>query len=293
MTQETGDARILVGVDGSKTSDQAVDWAAEEARQRGATLRVVHVFPADSRGAIRDRSVWAAGQRLVSAAADRARQRLGSTAVVAELLEGPPAEALVTESQRSSLVVVGSRGHGGFAALLLGSTSVDLASHAACPVAVIRGPGSETTAPVGTADSPMVVGVDDSPGAERALEYTFARASERAAPVVAVAAWQLPTSFSAYAASELLRTDSGELERKVQDRLDRVLAPLQERYPAVDVERRAVSAHPITALVDASGEDAQCVVVGSRGRGNLKGMLLGSISQGVLRHAQSPVIVVR
>lgn len=294
MTQQAHDASVVVGVDGSEASHRAVDWAAREARQRGATLRVVHVLPADSRALGRDRSaVRTAAERLLDSSADRARQLLGDAAVAQELLDGPPAEALVNESQHASLVVAGHRGHGGFATMLLGSTSVDLATHAACPVAVVRGPEHEAAAPLGSPTGPVVVGVDDSSGAERALEIAFTQADERAARVVAVAAWQLPTAYGAYAAAELLQTDSDDAEREVRERLAAAVEPWQKRFPQVKVEQRTVAGHAVSALVDASAQGAQFVVVGSRGRGTLKGMLLGSVSQGVLRHAHCPVIVAR
>lgn len=294
MTQHTGEDSIVVGVDGSEPSHHAVSWAAHEARQRGATLRVVHTYPAGSRAATRDPSaVRLAAERLLNVSADQARQLLGDAAVVQELLEGRPAETLVHESLSASLLVVGSRGHGGFATLLLGSTSVHLTAHAACPVAVVRGSGPETAAPVGDPAGPIVVGVDDSPGAARALEFAFARAAERGASIIAMAAWQLPTSYGAYAGTELLQTDSADVERDVRERMARAIEPWQQRHPDVNVEQRTAAGHAVTALTDVSAQGAQFVVVGSHGRGNLKGLLLGSVSQGILRHAHSPVVVAR
>lgn len=292
MTQQANDASVVVGVDGSDASHRAVDWAAREARQRGGTVRVVHVIPTDSRAFSRDPSaVRTAAERLLDSAADRARELLGDAAVTQALLDGAAAEALVDESQHASLVVVGNRGHGGFATMLLGSTSVDLATHAACPVVVIRGSEHETAASLGSPTGPVIVGVDDSSGAERALELAFTRADERGARVVAVAAWQLPTAYGAYGAAELLQTDSDDTERDARERLASAVEPWQKRFPNVKVDQRTVAGHAVSALVDASAQGAQFVVVGSRGRGTLKGMLLGSVSQGVLRHAHCPVIV--
>ena len=294
MTQQADGTTIVVGVDGSEPSYRAVDWAAREARQRGGILRVVHVFPSDTRAPGGDPSaVQTAAERLLASAADRARQLLGNAGVTQALLGGPPATALVNESQQASLLVTGHRGHGGFATMLLGSTSVDLATHAACPVAVVRGTGHETAAPLGTPTGPVIVGVDDSSGAERALEYAFARAAERDARLVAVASWQLPTAYGAYAAVELLQVDSDDAEREVRERLARAVEPWQKQYPQMNVDQRTIAGHAVSALVDTSAQGAQFVVVGSRGRGTLKGMLLGSVSQGVLHHAHCPVIVAR
>lgn len=303
MTQHATEDAILVAADGSEPSNHAVGWAANEARRRGATLFVVHVFPSDFRGPESDRAaIQTAVERLLTTAADRARQVLGEAAVRQELLDGPTDEALVARSKDFSLLVVGSRGHGGFATLLLGSTSANLASHAHCPVAVVRGtpgesalPDSATEDPPATGttqEGPIAVGVDKSPWTEPALGFAFARAAERGVHVLAVAAWQPPTAYGAYAAIELMPSESDDIERDVQHSLSEALEPWQRRYPEVEVEQRTVTGHAVTALVEAS-QEAQFLVVGSRGRGTLKGMLLGSVSHGALHHARSTIIVVR
>lgn len=293
MTQDSAEGSILVGADGSEPSNHALDWAADEARQRGSALHVVHVLLSNYPGPESDRAeIRTAAQRLLTTAADRARAILGDADVTEELLDGPPDNALVTKSEGFSLLVVGSRGHGGFATLLLGSTSANLASHAPCPVAVVRGGPEKAAATEVTPEGPIAVGVDKSPWTEPALGFAFARAAERGVPVLAVSAWQPPTAYGAYAAIELLPSDSDDIERDVQDNLSVALEPWQQRYPQVEVEQRIVTGHAVTALVEAA-HDAQFLVVGSRGRGTLKGMLLGSVSHGSLHHAHSTVIVVR
>lgn len=293
MTHDSAEDAILVGADGSAPSNHAVDWAASEAHRRGSPLHVVHVLLSNSPGPESDRAtIRTAAQRLLTTAADRARAILGDAGVTQELLDGPTDEALVTKSKGFPLLIVGSRGHGGFTTLLLGSTSANLASHASCPVAVVRGTTDDHTAVDETAGGPIAVGVDKSPWTEPALGFAFARAAERDVHVLAVAAWQPPTAYGAYAAIELLPSDSDYIERDVQHSLSVALEPWQQRYPDVEVEQRTVTGHAVTALVEASHE-AQFLVVGSRGRGTLKGMLLGSVSHGALHHARSTIIVVR
>lgn len=292
MTQNTQNSTVVVGVDGSEDSHRALQWAAREARQRGTTLHIVHAFPTDPPVAAgREPDARAGAQEVVDAAANRARERTNETvAVEATIVDGPPAKALVDESQRHALLVVGNRGQGGFAELLLGSVPVHVTAYAACPVVVV--PRHNQTSPAAAA-GPLVVGVDASEGSTRAIEFAFARAHERGAGLVALHAWQLPTAYSAAAAAELLKTDSDQAEHAARTRLASAVAPWQDRHPKVTVDQRTVHGHTVGALVEASAQGAQAVVVGARGHGTLVGLALGSVSQGLLHHARSPVIVVR
>jgi len=293
MTQESVADSILVGVDGSAPSNHAVDWAADEARQRGSGIHLVHAFPDSVRGSESDRvEIRQAAENLLSTAVERAVRVLGEARVSQEVLDEPTDQALVNKSESFPLLVVGSRGHGGFASLLLGSTSANLASHAFCPVAVVRGPTEDADPAETTPHAPIVVGADDSPWTQRALEFAFARAAERGAPIIAVSAWHAPPTHGVYAAAELIPADTDDLQHDVSQGLAEALEPWQRQYPDVEVEQRVVGTHAVTALVEAS-HGAQFLVVGSRGRGTLKGMLLGSVSHGALHHARSTVIVAR
>lgn len=111
--------------------------------------------------------------------------------------------------------------------------------------------------------------------------------------IVAVHAWQLPTGYGAAALTELLQTESDQAQREATSRLGEALAIWQQRYPNVTVDQRTVQGHTVGALVEASRQGAEIVAVGSRGHGTLAGLTLGSVSQGVLRHAHSPVVVAR
>src|SRR5699024_6125270 len=271
MTPESGTPSMLVGVDGSAPSNHAVEWAVNEAEQRGAALHFVHVLPGELRGAESERAaICSAAQSLLSSAVDRAVGVLGGAAVSQEVLNAPTDQALVTTAADFDLLVVGSRGDGGFASLLFGSSSANLASHAHCPLAVVRGAPADSGPTEPPPDAPIVVGVDESPRAQQALEYAFARAAERGARIIAVCAWHPPTSYGAYAASELIPADYDDLGRDAAQKLAAALEPWQQRYPDVETTPHTVSSHAVTALVEAS-HDARFLVVGSRGRGTLKG----------------------
>lgn len=285
---------VVVGVDGSASSLVAVEAAAREARARGAALRVVHAFiwPAmhvpltpsplgPSEGGLRKMA-----DRLVAEAVERARATAPEVDVSHAVVTGEPLTVLEARSRAADLVVVGSRGMGGFVGLLVGSTAVHLAAHGRCPVLVVREEPS--------ADGPVVVGVDGSAAGERAVEFAFAEAELRKAPLVALHAW---TTWNAplpapQDASAPYANPPGVLAEEEERLLSEALAGHRARYPGVVVEQRVVHGRTREALIDAS-RSAQLVVIGARGRGGFTGLLLGSVSQALLHHAHSPVAVVR
>lgn len=136
---------IVVGIDGSPASVQALRWAVDEARLRGAVVRVVHAwsFPfhdgeiAHLAGESAHDALKLAAERTVDAVLHEVAGSDG-TAIEQIIVEAPPAQALIAAAHEADLLVVGSRGRGGFASLLLGSVSYQCALHAACPVVIVR-----------------------------------------------------------------------------------------------------------------------------------------------------------
>lgn len=135
--------RFVVGVDGSRSSVRALQWAVDQAERDGATVEAIHAwhipYVANSMGGMPfDVQMLADGARAtleeVISRVDAGRL---PEPVVATLREGAPAPALVEASRDADLVVVGSRGHGGFVGLLLGSVSQQVASHSHCPVVIV------------------------------------------------------------------------------------------------------------------------------------------------------------
>ncbi|MCE0767631.1 universal stress protein [Pseudonocardia kujensis] len=288
----TARTAVVVGVDGSDTALSAVRWAAAEAEQRGAPLRLVAAvawrttyhprLPALAAEHERQALTRGAEQEL-QAAAEVARLTAPELAVTTEVLGGQASAVLRDESATAQLVVVGSRGRGGFTGLLLGSVSIAVAAQAVAPVVVVRG----ETAPHDSA-APIVVGVDDSPHGTAALGFAFAEAARKRAPLVAIRAWGDPVN-DPYLAGII---DWNAVESDERHVLDECLAAWTGRYPEVTVERVVLRDPPAAALV-ARSHNAGLVVVGSRGRGTLRGALLGSVSQAVLPHAAAPVAIVR
>jgi len=277
---------VTVGVDGSVSSEQAVRWAAREARRRKAPLRVVqavdptappHRYAVPGYGPdVHEIRIRAARAHLQDAARAAAEEASGVT-VEQEIVDGFPIPRLLDESRSAQLVVIGVRGLGGVAGLLLGSVAVGLAARGACPVAVVRGRTSAV-------EGPVVVGVDGSPVSEAALEYAFDAADARSAELVVVYAWR-----------DLLLDRATPLEAVEQQgraELAERLAGWGGKYPDVRVRRVVVRDAPARTIVEQSAA-AQLVVVGSHGRGSVGGLLLGSVSNAVLHRAECPVVVVR
>jgi len=281
---------VVVGVDGSGSAYQAVEWAAAEAARRGVALRLVSAFswttsdhPVRHDGRVaqyRDQLLEAARHRL-SRAARIAEDTSPGIETAPQVEIGAPIEVLGSEARRAQLLVLGDRGLGGVTGLVLGSVAVALAARGACPVVIVRGETRNT-------DGPVVVGTDGSPVSEAALGFAFDAAAVRGAELVALHAWS-PTAVDR-ALEPMMDWDA------VADEEDAVLAERLsgwgQKYPQITVRRSVVRDGAARALVDAS-RGAQLVVVGSRGRGNAAGLLLGSVSHGVLHAAQSPVAIVR
>jgi nucleotide-binding universal stress UspA family protein len=276
-------APIVVGVDGSASADLALDWAAEQARLSRASLKLVYVVdsagPRGAYGYLTD-EVTGHGHDLL----DAARERIAATQVpsTAAIVCDDAAHGLIKEAKDATMLVVGNRGHGGFHDLLLGSTSLQAAMHATCPVAVVR-----PHLPVFTDERPrVVVGVDGSPRSAGAARVAFEQARLRGLGLTAVHTW---TGSLSEATAGLPGDDVLEVSARMV--LNDALAPWTSRYPDVDVRKTVVKDSAARALVAASG-GAEMVVVGGRGRGGFAGLLLGSASHALVHHAACPVIVV-
>jgi nucleotide-binding universal stress UspA family protein len=291
-------SEIVVGVDGSPQADTAVRWAASRARHTGARLRLLHAHvvpvpaPAMPLAAAATYSVnpqdyaAEAGEAVLAAAATVAHDRANGVDVITDLRVGGAAPVLIDASAEADLIVVGSRGLGGFTGLLLGSVSTQVSGHAHCPAVVVRGQA--------TAAGPVVVGVDGSEPAAAALAFAFAEARRLGTGVIAVHAWSLPLPTGpadAVAVALASDDDRARYQQAARQVLTGALADCRQQYPDVPVDERLAEARAAGALLEAAAEPAM-IVVGSRGHGGFTGLLLGSTSHAVLHHATCPVAVV-
>ena len=281
-------APIVVGVDGSASALSAVAWAASEAAHHRVPLKLVHACQMPVRGypeiVLTGHEVLQAlaeqGRTWLAEAADVARSTVPDVEVALEV--SGASDALVRESARARMVVLGSQGLGGFSGLLVGSVAVAVAAHGRCPVVVVRGEVRDHGA--------VVVGIDGSPASEDAVGFAFEEASMRDAPLTAVLVWNDFLVDGPY--GNRLTVDWSRVEDAERRVLAERLAGWQEKYPDVHVDRVVLRDRPVRALLTMA-EPAQLLVVGSRGHGGFAGMLLGSTSQALVYHAPCPVAVVR
>ena len=202
-----------------------------------------------------------------------------------------PAEALLTEAAAPGAVavVVGSRGLSGIAAAFVGSVGIELAARAPVPVIVL--PRDHASAH--GVRSRVIVGVDGSEPSRRALEFAFSQAEFADTDLVAVSAWQPLVAFAAATGPippELF--DDATAAETARQALEEELTDLRLLRPNVRVHMRVVRAHPVVALLE-EATPADLIVVGSRGRGGFRGLLLGSVSHSVLHGARGPVAILR
>jgi nucleotide-binding universal stress UspA family protein len=279
MTEELA-RPVVVGVDGSTASAAAVDVAAVEAIALGVPLKIVHAYvwpmfyaslanvPYRSTDWEPSEETWA----TVNAVARRVANRHPELPLQTAVFAGGGAPVLVDESAHATLVVVGARGAAGFAGLLGGSVASHVASHARCPVIVVP---ARTNPDSGR----VCVGVDADERSHDALRFACDWARRRGATVDAI---------HVVGGKGL----TGVAARRAAQMLDSVAAEAQREFPTVDVRPVLSNAnHPAEALVEAS-RTARLVVVGSRERGELLSIALGSVGHGLIRRAVCPIAVV-
>ena len=282
---------ILVGTDGTAASHAAVRWAAREAQRRGLPLRIVYAFDWQWEAARYDAGTEhldvarQLADAVVAAAREQALAVAPTVRVELDTLISNPAPGLLAAAEEDvELLVVGSRGRGGFASLLLGSVSQRVATHAPCPVVVVRGRGDVT-------EGPIAVGVDDSPATDHVLATAFEAAASRDTGLAAIRAYLPPTSLW-MGDVPAVAIDMPQDDTAAHERLEELLAPWRQKYPEVPVEAMVSHDSPAAVLSGVS-HGAQLVVVGSRGHSTIAGVLLGSTGNQLLHHADCPVLIAR
>jgi nucleotide-binding universal stress UspA family protein len=280
---------IVAASDGSEESLRAVDWAAREAVLRGAPLRIVSapgLLPrmAASRGhseyetvsdVIRDESDYA-----LTAATARAAKVAPDLLIDADHLSGGPAEAVTEAGSGALMLVVGSRGVGAFAALILGSVSRYAATHASSPVVVVR-------EEIGAAHRQVGVGIGGLEGNTAALTFAFEEAALRKASLVAIHAWHTPQSDISRAGIALAARGQSALEAEATRQLDALLGEWRDKYPDVPVSHDVVHGHPGRILSGVSAR-ADLVVLGRHPAHHGP----GAVIHAVLNHAHGPIVTV-
>ena len=282
---------IVVGIDGSPHSHDAIGWGAVEADRRNLPLHLVHALP-DHEGTAPSPTGdpdarRAEGDVVAQGGISRARLAVPDVRVTAQTPRGTAAALLVEASTVADTVVVGARGRGAGRSAMLGSVSQQVAMHAQCPVVVTR----EHAAEDGAAAGRVVVGVDGSEVSASAIGYAFEHASLSDSGLTVVHAWWWEYVEGMLAESPWAG-DWEKIRAGEEVVVAESLAGWREKYPDVEVLVHVLRGHPVELLVEESA-GAELLVVGSRGRGGFAGLLLGSVSHGALHHALCPVAVVR
>ncbi|WP_406728545.1 universal stress protein [Streptomyces sp. GD-15H] len=266
---------LVVGVDGSESSLEAVDWAVDEAARHTVPLHLIHAAAPgqDASG-------------LITAASERAGKGAAGVRLSSEVLRDDAASALVGEGHKAFALVLGPRGRGELPGLLLGSVGLAVAARAHCPVIVVRGSPEHRAGRFGR----VVVGVEDGQGSDAAVEFACREAHVRRCELVAVHAWSAPLG----ALAEPLPGPWYALEthrRPPAQVLDDALRGPAKQYPDTTVTRRVVEGAARRALWEAAA-GADLLVVGAGRRHARPGLQLGLINHALLHHAPCPVVVV-
>jgi len=272
---------VIVGVDPSDEARRALHWAAAEAQRRRWPMQIVHAVQTDDQGV---------AQKIVDTALADVRAAWPGVDVMGESVADDTATALARTATDRDILVVGSRGLGRIASVLVGSVSSAVARHATCPVVVVRDPNTLPRHPEST--SGVILGVDGSEASISAAGFAFEAASLRGRPLTVVhAVWDPYTESQAVVAilsdPERVVVDDSELLDVAE-----AVAGWRELYPDVKVVTRYENGRPDRVLGELS-DGADLLVVGARGRGPAATLLLGSVSRRVLQRASCPVAVVR
>jgi nucleotide-binding universal stress UspA family protein len=280
---------LVVGIDGSTGSAEALRWAIDEARRRDQTVAAIYAWTNRYGGdcivppLVSMEQAHAVEASILEHAVDEVVDGVTDVVVTRQAIPGSPAATLIDAAKDAQMLVVGTRGRGGFAGLLLGSVSHQVLAHAPCPVCVV--PGGPSTRP---AVQRVVVGIDGSPGADAALDWAIAEARLRHAELDVFHVWSFPmTAYVPGTASAQITI--GGMEGGAYDILDVALAARDLDGLAV---HRRVREGSVADVLTKAADDADLLVVGARGRGGFAGLLLGSASYECASHSPCPVVVV-
>ena len=288
-------ARVLVGVDGSDGSRRALRWAIGEAAARYGTVQPVMIWQSaydmgETYVPVEEaKFVEAAREHLMESVAEVAGEN-PTVEIDPLVLEGDPAQILCERSGEVDLLVVGSRGYGDFAGLLLGSVSSKCAHHSRCPVVIVSksDQGYRDLGQVGR----ILVAVDGSEGSRSALRWAIAEAAVRGASVDALSVWHDPYGgdMSLEFEAPYFRRDRFATLEHARELLTLTISEAG-RDPAVEIDPLVLQGDPAQILCEHSG-DVDLLVVGSRGHGGFSRLMLGSVSSKCAHHSRCPVVIV-
>ena len=280
-------SRIVVGVDGSETSTNALDWAVRQAKRTASRLDIVMAwhYPVAGYSVMGASMALPPHEELAAGASAQLNKHLAQyetdlAGVECDriVVEGSPSLVLCDAAQDADLLVVGSRGFGGFKGLILGSVSAYCANHSPCAVAIIPEEFDPEAPPLHT----VVVGIDGSPNSDDAVKWADKWAPEDTT-IRLVNAWSSPVVYDG----------SGydfDLDRMKAD-CENLVATAAESVKGHPTETECIYGDARSVL-EAEGENAAMLVVGARGHGGLGRMLVGSVASRVVHNLATPTVLV-
>lgn len=279
-------AGVVVGVDGSPHATVAADWAAQEAERRGCGLHLVHavntgtVTLSPRSGAAVTDLILKNAQAVLDEALDLVSAAHPTLRPTGDVVPRDAAAAVLTAAEHAELAVVGTRGHGGFASLLLGSVSLRVCAHAICPVVVVR------VAP--EQGKHVLVAIREERDAV-ALRFGARQAALAGLPLRALHTWSPVVADVTHSAPML--DELGEEAKLHAQLLSRTVDPVREEFPELEIEAEDYSGPTAATLVEASKEAALLVIARHEPAPHF-GLRLGTAVHAVLHHAHCPVAVV-
>lgn len=298
---------VTVGLDGTRESLAAVEWAAREALGRSVTLHIVQVRETGAYpySPIADDEVereWA--QSITNEVLDDLNSRMPGLAVTVDMAAGRPAHVLADASAETDLLVLGSRGLSTVLGFIVGSTALPVVAHTVCPVVLVRarpeGPdenhahmGLLEPDPYPASETPggdVVLGLDLGRPSDELIAFAFDTAARHSAQLRVVHAWDLPPTYG-MRPLPVPPAMTNELLAAQNQALAAALRPWQDAQPDVKVQAEAVIGQPARLMVEAAAQ-ASMLLVGRRNRRSRLGTHVGTVAHAVMHHARTPVAVV-
>ena len=257
---------IVVAVDGSDASNEAVRWAANTAAKREIPLRLASSYTmpqflyAEGMAPPKELYDELQGETLdkIEAARKIALEVAPDIKIGHTVAEGSPIDMLLEMSNDVTMIVLGSRGLGGLSGMVMGSVSAAVVSHSTCPVVVVREDSGVTES---SKYGPVVVGVDGSEVSQKATEYAFAEAHARGSELIAVNTWMDMQVQASLAGLTAAQKEWEQTEKEQKQMMDERLSALAEKYPEVPVKKIVTRDRPVRALAE-NAENAQLLVTG-------------------------------
>lgn len=288
MGDPEGRRPVLVGYDGSPGAEGALRWGIEEAQLRDLPLELCHAWhwPYPFHPLARQvlEQVESTGAAVLESGVRRAAELAEGLQVRTHQTEGTAAAVVLDAARDAELVVLGSRGHGGFEELQAGSAAIQVPAHSERPVIVVR----PTLPPMRQDGVRVVVGVDGSPASQAALAFAFEEAELRGGSVMALCAWWDTAALPG--PNRVPFTDTAAMRRDAEERFEGWIGPWVSRYPKVPATTEFMNERPQQA-VNAMAKGAVLLVLGDRGVGSVPAMPLGPVTQAALFAAPCPVAV--